>query len=80
MPPTWPKKPGSYKEDGFLGGIKPLKRRCKAERFYGKAQERKEERVTFFRSSRRSKALKSETQERWRMKKTSKEYASSVLR
>jgi len=63
-----------HQEDGFLGGIKPLKRRCEVERSYKKAQEWREEEVTLLRPSGRSKALKGEAQERWRLRDASEEY------
>jgi len=56
------------KGDGFSGGSKPLKRRCKAVVvLQGSARtERGEE--TLLRSPGRNKALKSEAQERWWLK------------
>jgi hypothetical protein len=58
----------------LLDGIKPLKRRCEAERSHKKAQEWKEEAVTLLRPSGRSKALKGEAQERWELRDASKGY------
>lgn len=54
-----------------MDGIKPLKRRCEVERSYKKAQEWKEEGETFLRPSERSKALKGEAQERWKLRDAS---------
>jgi len=62
-----------HEEDGFLDGIKPLKRRCEVERSYKKAQEWREEAVTLLRPSGRRKALKGEAQERWRLRDASEE-------
>jgi len=64
----------AVKEDGFSDGIKPLKHRCKVERFYKKVQERREVEVTLLRSFEESKALKSEAHERWKLKEVSKDY------
>jgi hypothetical protein len=52
--------------------MKSLKHRCKVARFYKKMQERREVEVTLLRSSGRSKALKGEAQERWKLKEVSK--------
>jgi hypothetical protein len=53
---------------GFPGGSKPLERRGKVVWFCRKAQERREKLERVFRSPGRSKALKSEAQERWGLK------------
>lgn len=52
--------------------MKSLKHRCEVERFYKKVQERREVEVTLLRSSERSKALKGEAHERWKLKEVSK--------
>jgi hypothetical protein len=64
--------PGREKGDGFPGGIKPLKRQCEAERFCGKAQERKGRRKRRPDHPGGEKALKGEAHERWRLKEISK--------
>jgi len=71
--PTRANHLGCNKGHGFLGGSKPLKRRGKVVRFYRKAQERREEPARVFRSPGRSKALKSEAQERWGLKEIPKD-------
>jgi len=53
---------------GWLGGIKPSRRRYKATRFCRKARGRREERESALRSSSRRKALKGEAHERWELK------------
>lgn len=67
----------AVEEDGFSDESKPLKHRCKVERFYKKVQERREVEVTLLRSSERSKALKSEAHERWELKEVSKGHGAS---
>jgi hypothetical protein len=54
--------------NGFSRGRKPLRRRSKVVRFWGKARERREGRETLPRSRERRKALKGEAQERWGLK------------
>jgi len=71
-PPSRTNPPGGNQGDGFSGGGKPLKRRCKAVRFRRKAQERKEERKLHLDHPRGEKALKGEAHERWRLKEASK--------
>ena len=65
--------PGREQGDGFPGGIEPLKRQCEAERFCGKAQERKGRRKRRPDHPGGEKALKGEAHERWRLKEISKE-------
>jgi hypothetical protein len=65
--------PGGTKGDGFSGGIKPLKRRCKAEGVLWKSARAERGEETLPRSPERSKALKGEAHERWRLKEASKE-------
>jgi hypothetical protein len=65
--------PGGTKGDGFPGGIKPLKRRCKAEVVLRKSAGAERGEETLPRSPGRSKALKGEAHERWGLKEASKE-------
>jgi hypothetical protein len=64
--------PGSTEGDGFSGGIKPLKRRCKAEGVLRESAGAERGEETLPRSPERRKALKGEAHERWRLKQASK--------
>lgn len=70
--PSRTKPLGSDKGHGFKGGRKPLKHRSKAERFWRKVQERRDEGAILHRSPLRRKALKGEAQECWELKEASK--------
>jgi hypothetical protein len=71
-PPTRANTSGSTKEDGFSGGRKPLKRRCKAEGVLRLSARAERDEETLPRSPERRKALKGEAHERWRLKHVSK--------
>jgi hypothetical protein len=64
--------PGGIEGDGFSGGTNPLKRRCEAEVVLRKSAGAERRGVTRGRSPGRSKALKGEAQERWRLKQAPK--------
>jgi hypothetical protein len=63
--------PGSEEGRSCPGGNNPLERRCQAERFGKKAQERRWTLERVHRSPGRNKALKSEAHECWGLKKAS---------
>jgi hypothetical protein len=46
--PTWVNNLGGNEEHGFVGGIKPLERRRRAERLCGEAQERSDQGKPWF--------------------------------
>jgi len=71
-PPARINIPGGTKGDGFPGGIKPLKRRCKAEGVLRKSAGAERGGETRSRSPGGSKALKGEAHERWGLKQASK--------
>jgi hypothetical protein len=62
---------GSEEGHSCPGGSNPLERRCQAERFGKKAQERRRALERVNRSPERNKALKSEAHERWGLKEAS---------
>lgn len=70
--PTQTNHLGSKKGHGFLGGMKPSKRRGKVVRFFQEAQGRRQGLGRVFGSPGRRKALKSEAHERWGLKEASK--------
>jgi len=70
--PVRAKHLGSEKGHGFLSGRKPLKRGSEVVRFCFQAQERRGFLERGIRPLKRRKALKSEAQERWGLKETSK--------
>jgi hypothetical protein len=63
--------PGSEEGHSCPGGTKPLERRCQAERFGKKAQERSRALERGHRSPGRKKALEGEAHERWGLKEAS---------